>query len=138
MKIYKLYLSKGLKIFYPVMLILIILFALANVIFPIEGLPRPIAILWAVIIICVCYQYLKIPFEIRVLDGSNIEFRSFIRSTIISTKEIKSIKPWHNAVGLLIVKHSKGKIRLLNQFDNFHEFISFVKASNSNIEIRGC
>ncbi len=103
-----------------------------------DGPPWPIGIVWLVVLVWVWYAFLRIPFEIRVLDDNNIEFKSLLKRTTISPMEIKSLKAWSISIGFLRLKHSKGTIHLLNQIDDFHEFVSFIKASNPNIEIRGC
>ena len=53
-------------------------------------------------------------------------------------REIESIKPYSSQFGFLIVRTSGGKIRLLNQFDGFHDFILKLKTANPAVELRGC
>jgi hypothetical protein len=52
--------------------------------------------------------------------------------------EIQSIKPERSQFGFLVIRHTGGKIKILNQFDGFHEFIADVKGNNPLIELRGC
>ncbi len=37
-----------------------------------------------------------------------------------------------------MVKTSMGKFRILNQFDEFHDFLVRLKAANPAVDLRGC
>ncbi len=84
------------------------------------------------------YWILSIPHKIAVYENGQIEFVSFLRSKRIAPLEIELIKPEATQFGFLIVKTSRGKIRLLNQFDGFHDFIAYLKAHNPSVQLRGC
>ena len=40
--------------------------------------------------------------------------------------------------GFLVVRTKNKKIKILNQFDGFHDFILNLKSKNPLIELRGC
>jgi len=85
-----------------------------------------------------CYFASSIPYKIKVYGNFEIEFISLIRRRRVSPVDIISIKPYNSQFGWLLVKSNRGKIKLINQFDGFHEFIANLKAANPSIELRGC
>jgi hypothetical protein len=84
------------------------------------------------------YYVFSIPYRISVAETGEITFSSLLRRNRITAADIKSIKPKGGQIGFLVVRTSHGKIRVINQFDGFHEFIADLKAANPSIEIRGC
>jgi hypothetical protein len=84
------------------------------------------------------YFVLSIPNKINVYDNIEIEFVSLIRKKRVSPADIESIQPQASQFGFLLIKTSHGKIRILNQFNGFHEFISNLKANNPAIQLQGC
>ena len=83
------------------------------------------------------YWVSSIPYRIQVHEAAEIEFISVLRRRRVKPTEIRSITP-ESQLGFLTVRHSGGKIRLLNQFDGFHEFITILKQNNPTVELRGC
>ena len=75
---------------------------------------------------------------ISVSETGEITFISLLRRRSVSGGEIESIKPDRGQFGFLVVRAANRKIRLLNQFDGFHEFIINLKAINPSVELRGC
>jgi len=100
--------------------------------------PRIIAIFWFGIVGWWWYWVSSIPHKILVHETTEIEFISVLRRRRVKTTEITSIRPESSQFGFLTIRHSGGKIRLLNQFDGFHEFITLLKQDNPSIELRGC
>lgn len=100
--------------------------------------PQFIGLFFLAMIAWFSYFVLSIPNKIKVYDNIEIEFVSLIRKKRVSPTDIKSIKPQASQFGFLLIKTSHGKIRILNQFDGFHEFISNLKAKNPAIQLRGC
>jgi hypothetical protein len=70
-------------------------------------------------------------------DDGAIDFISMIRKVQMQATEITSIKPANGTFGFLIVTGKKN-VRLLAQFDDFHEFVSKLKQYNPSVIIRGC
>ena len=46
--------------------------------------------------------------------------------------------PDSGQLGFLTIKTGYGKVRILNQFDGFHEFLLWLKTNSPSIELRGC
>ena len=144
MKTYKLYLSRGLAAFYffamgmmtlgGVLLLIATLFRSNSSDLP----PGWFVILWLSILGWVWYAFLRIPFEIRLLDNHSVEFRSLLRRAVVFPHEVGSIKaiPW--SIGFVNVKYARGTIHLVNQIDGFHDLVATLKSLNPAIEIRGC
>ena len=84
------------------------------------------------------YWLLSIPYKIIVSETGEITFVSLARRKKVNPGNIKSIKPESGQIGFLVVRTSHGKIRILNQFDGFHDLISNLKTNNPSIELRGC
>ncbi len=84
------------------------------------------------------YWVLSIPRRIVVSESGQIEFVSLLRRRRTVPLEIESITPEPTQFGFLVVKTSRGKIRILNQFDEFHEFLADLKARNPSVTLRGC
>jgi hypothetical protein len=80
----------------------------------------------------------RIPHTIHFRDDKVCEFLSKARKTEVAPAEILSIRPWAGGVGFFTLRHRKGKLILLNQFDGFHEWIHLIKKENADIELRGC
>jgi hypothetical protein len=67
-----------------------------------------------------------------------VEFISLLRRRTVRAQEIRSIKPAGAHVGFLVARTDRGRIRLLAQFDGFHDFLSRLKAMHPGLELRGC
>jgi hypothetical protein len=79
----------------------------------------------------------RIPTRIELAGDGRIRFRGLLRRIEVQATEIESIKP-RAQLGLLSLKHSGGRILLINQFDGFHEFLVALKGLNPSVELRGC
>lgn len=84
------------------------------------------------------YWVLSLPQRISVSETGQIEFRSPLRRRRVTSGEVVSIRPAGGQFGFLTVRTARGKIRLLNQFDGFHDFLTELKARNPAVELRGC
>jgi hypothetical protein len=84
------------------------------------------------------YFVLSTPYRTVFAPDGDITFISILRRKKGDASEIVSIKPAFNYMGFLFVRSSRGKVRLLNQFDRFHEFISKLKSMNPTLTVRGC
>jgi len=80
----------------------------------------------------------RIPHTILYRDDHVCEFLASARKIVMSPLDIISIKPWAGGIGFFSVRHRKGTIIILNQFDGFHELINLIKSRNAQVEIRGC
>ncbi len=113
---------------------------LGSPVIPAKGGPPPmvIGIFWLGMVSGVWCWILSIPYKIQVHETTEIEFISRMRRRRIKAMEIQSIKPERSQFGFLVIRHTGGKIKILNQFDGFHEFIADVKRNNPSVELRGC
>jgi len=142
-KIYTLYLSLFLKI----LMVLVLLLFTAVGIFLLwytsvhtgDAVPPPLlAVAWLTATLLPWIWLLTIPYRIRVDDLGAIELKSLVRTRPLNPGDIISIQPDISQLGFLIIKHRKGKIRIVHQFDGFHEFLGNLKAVNPSITLRGC
>jgi hypothetical protein len=138
-KTYRLYLPGPFKIMVPAILGLFTLLGVAMVfgLFP-DAQARPFGFLWLAVVGTFWYKVLTIPYQIDVVADGRATFVSLVRRVQVSPREIQSIKPQGNQLGFFVLKHSGGRLRLIGQFDGFHEFLSALKAANPGIELRGC
>jgi hypothetical protein len=103
-----------------------------------NGPPRFVGLFPIVVMSWSWYWILSIPHKIVLSEDSSVEFVAVIRRWRLSLSQIKSIKPDAAFMGLFLIKTDTGKIRIFNQFDDFHEFLIILKSKNSALELRGC
>ena len=84
------------------------------------------------------WRQLLLPRRIVRHPDGRIEFVSPIRRVVLTPREIVSIRPDRRQFGFLVVKWGSGRLRLLNQFDGFHELLTYIESANPAVEIRGC
>ena|GEM_PF-467510 len=144
MKAYKLYLAKPLLIMYLFFFGLWVLGGAGGIIAAVLGVfgaDGPPAFAFAIALaggLFNSYMWLRVPFEIRILDDTSVQFRSLLRKTTVSPADIKSVRAKRYALGLVDVLHGGGTVHLLNQMDGFHDFVSTIKSLNPAIKIAGC
>ena len=103
------------------------------------GRLRPLSVwfgvLWLLWVVYASYRFLTMPYRIEVLDEDQIRFIG-LRTTTISPQNIL----WVHGLGrgFVDLKYRGGKIRVLQRFTGFHEFVTELKRANPNIEVRGC
>jgi hypothetical protein len=141
-KAYHLYIQRHLKI---LMIGMLTVFSIIGLLFLSgifqtaqgDGPPRLVGIVWIGIIGLYSYWVLSLPHTIIVSQSGKVEFMSVLRKRQTTLREIQSIKP-DTQYGFLIVRTSSRKIRILNQFDEFHDFLARLKAANPNVKLQGC
>ena len=84
------------------------------------------------------YQVSSTTHTINIRTDQGIEFISLLRTRTIQPSQIKSIKPAGGQFGWLCVRHSNGKIALIQQFTGFHQFLSELREVNPQVELVGC
>ena len=104
---------------------------------PGQNAPVWFGILWLVGVLFSAYQSLKMPYRIEMMDSGQINFVGILATTV-STQDVISVKQRAFSGGFLELKHTRGKIRLLQQFTGFHEFLTELKRVNPSVEITGC
>ncbi len=105
---------------------------------PKDGPPPAAAAIWFVVVAWYWFRVLRLPRRIVTHDDGRIEFISPIRRVEIASRDIIAIRPDRGQMGFLTVVYGSGKLRLFNQFDGFHEFLSRLKSANPSVELRGC
>jgi hypothetical protein len=144
MRTYNLYIQRSLKIMIVVMLVVLVLVALLLLSGVLkdkrgEGPPWFMGVFFlAVVGFSGYYWVLRIPHRIRVADDGHIEFISLVRRKRLAARDIRSITPDAGQIGFLTIRTDQGKIRILNQFDGFHELLVWLKMINPSVELRGC
>ncbi len=145
MKTYELNISRLFKIMVFGMLFLFVvitIFLLIGGIFFFEegeGLGLFIGLFLLAIVAWNYYWVLSIPHRITFSEAGEITFISLFRSREVPVSEIESIVPDPlQFFGFLVVKTQGRKIRIMNQFDGFHDLILNIKSLNPSVEFRGC
>ncbi len=140
---YKLYLQTGVKVLLVVILVAFIgigvAIGIASQFSPSPKAPPPfVGLIFLLVIGINVFYFLSIPHRITLASDGNVEFISLLRRRTVRVQEIRSIKPAGAHLGFLVVSTDRGKIRLLAQFDGFHDFLTRLEALHPGVELRGC
>ena len=81
---------------------------------------------------------LSVPTLITLAGDGTVEFICRWRKWTMRAEAIQSIKPEGGHFGIFVVRTDRGKIRILAQFDGFHDFLTRLKARHPAVELRGC
>jgi len=140
---YRLYLLGIQKIFIfgiPIVFLVGWLFRMGALLLSDGGRSEAIIMIFPGLIVClIWYTLLSYPYRIEIDEKGGITFVSLIKQKRVTPSEIETIQPDpRSQFGFLVIKYSRWKIRLLNQFDDFHDFITNLKTSNPSIKLRGC
>lgn len=101
-------------------------------------IPLPAAILFVVILAYAAFYFLSMPHRIEVDEAGRVTFVSLFREVRVNASEIRAIRPRGTQLGFLVVEHARGRTNLLPQFDDFHVFLTDLRARNPRVELRGC
>jgi hypothetical protein len=96
------------------------------------------AILLPIPAVLIAMQWWRLPTRIQLFEDGRVRFESWVRKTEVNVGDICAIKPGSWSPGYLDVTTRRGKIRILTQYEGFHDFIARVKQLNPTVEIRGC
>jgi hypothetical protein len=140
--VYKLYLPLGLKLLLGFVLLALAGGGFAIIVVPLLAhapkAPPPLFGAYFLVIICIAlFSILNLPHRITLAPDGALEFISILRRRVLRAEEIRSIKP-SSHLGFFLVRTDGPKIRLLAQFDNFHDFLTRLQALNPRGELRGC
>jgi hypothetical protein len=140
---YKLYVPPSLKIILSIMPVVFVSVGGIIVVGPVlfrnwTGPPWFVGFIFLAIIGGNALWVLGIPHTIMFHQDETVEFTSVLRSRRIPVREVVSIKPEGTTSGFLVVRTESSKIRILAQFDGFHDFLTRLKALNPAVELRGC
>ena len=145
MTTYNLYLQRMLKVMAVVVLVILVLFALLLFSGRLEDKrgespPWFMGVFFLVVVGFNAYYWvLRIPYRIEVTEhDGHLELISLLRRKRIVARDTRSITPDAGQIGFLTIRTHQGKVRILNQFDGFHEFLAWLKAHNPSVELRGC
>jgi len=83
--------------------------------------------------------YARFPTRIDWTAAARLRLSAVGLSVELDAKDVESISPDPQFLGFFTLRSRGGKkLRLLAQFDDFHELLTRLRAANSNIELRGC
>lgn len=141
--VYKLYLQPGMKMVLGLLLVAFVGGAAALITWSLtsqhpKAPPLAVGLIWFGIVIIYLFFFLSMPHRITLASDGTVEFISLWRRRTVRAEEIKSIRPEGSQFGFFMVRTERGKIRLLAQFDGFHDFLSRLQAMHPGVELRGC
>ncbi len=141
--VYKLYLQPGMKLVLVAVFIAMAGIGVAVVIVPAylhapKAPPRLVGLMPLAIIVIYLLWCLNLPYRITLAGDGTVEFISLLRRRAVRADEIRSIKPEGGQLGFFVVRTDRTKIRLLAQFDGFHDFLNRLQARHPGVELRGC
>jgi hypothetical protein len=100
--------------------------------------PPLVGVMFLVMLLLSLGWILSLPTRITLAADGTVEFISRWRQRTMRAEEIRSIKPEGSHLGFLVVRTDRGKIRILAQFDGFHDFLIRLKARHPTVGLRGC
>jgi hypothetical protein len=102
------------------------------------GPPGFILLPWLLIMGWNWWVVLTLPHEIRLSEDGRIAFVSVLRTVTVGVPDLLSIRPIAFSTGFYTIRHRGGRLRVLLQFDGFHDFLTRVKGMNPSLQVRGC
>ena len=141
--VYQLYLQPGMKLTLVLIIIALAGIGLSIAVFPPQFFgPKTPPPLVGVLFLGIMGVYLLwlfgLPHRITLANDGTVEFISLWRRRTVRADEIKSIKPEGSKFGFFTVRTERRKIRILAQFDGFHDFLARLQARHPGVELRGC
>lgn len=141
--VYKLYLPPGLKLILGLVLAAVLMFGVGLTSWSLwwhdpKAPPLAFGLMWLAIGVIYLWFFLNMPYRITLTEDGTVEFISLWRRRRVRLDEIKSIKPAGSQFGFLMVRTERRKIRILAQFDDFHDFLARLQARHPGVELRGC
>ena len=101
--------------------------------------PLPLAVLFLAVIGWNWWVALTIVYQVILHEDGSLEWVSLARRIKTAPEDLREIAPDRmGSVGFLMAKHSRGKVRLINQITGFHEVLAHIKGRNPAVVIRGC
>jgi len=100
--------------------------------------PPLVGVMFLVIIVFSLLWIFSLPTRITLAADGTVEFICWWRKWAMRAEAIQSIKPEGSHLGIFVVRTDRGKIRILAQFDGFHDFLTRLKARHPAVELRGC
>lgn len=91
---------------------------------------------WLALLAWYIYQGLTTAVEVRVRGDGSVEFLGALKRVSMEPRAIRSVKGGLLTIYLITVVYDRGKIRLLTPIDGLHEFLSWLKQANPQVEIK--
>jgi hypothetical protein len=91
--------------------------------------------LWLGAILWGCYRQAAMPHTIKLTDTAMIRFVGALRTSEIAPSSVVSARA--RGGPFVELKHTGGRILLLQRFTGFHEFLTELKRANPNVTLRG-
>ena len=101
-----------------------------------KGGPVWFVLIWLALMLIGFYRQVTMPHSIELTDTGFIRFVGAFRTSTIAPQDVILVSA--AAGNFIVLKHMSGKIRFLQQFTGFHEFLTELKRMNESVEIRGC
>jgi hypothetical protein len=142
-RVYKLYLPPGMKLILVLIFIAFIGAGVSIIFIPwLDHLPKAppplVGVIWLAFVCFYLFWILSLPLRITLAQDGRIEFISPLKRRLVLAGEIRSIKPHGSQIGFFLVRTDRAKIRLLAQFDGFHDFLTRLESLHPGVELRGC
>jgi len=103
---------------------------------PASGPPLWFSVFWLAAVLYSGYRTVTMPHTIEVASDGLIKFTGPFRRTTVAPQDIVRIKAFSGQ--FLEVKHTCGKIWMLQQITGLHEFLSELKRANQSVTFKGC
>jgi hypothetical protein len=124
---------------------LLVFFAIFSVCVPIgllvmthDGPPLAVMLIFPAVLALAWYRVFSLPHRIVIHSDQQIEFVGILQRRAVQASQLLSVCSHRSQFGFLVLRHTGGKILILNQFTGFHKLLSELEAVNPGIELLGC
>ena len=135
---YELYMPGLIKVVVLFSAIFSVCMPIGLLVLPFDGPPLAVKLIFPAILAFAWYRILVFPHRIVIHSDQSIEFVGILQRRTVQTSKILSVRSHRSQFGFLILRHTSGKIQILNQFTGFHKLLSELEAANPGIEFLGC
>ncbi len=92
---------------------------------------------WVLLFAWMTVAWLRLPHRIDLYDDGVLVFRSLVRTVRIRAEDVQAIRPAGLLGALLVLEHSRGRIRFEKDFTRLRELLFHLKRLCSGVDLKG-
>jgi hypothetical protein len=135
---YELYMPGPVKALLVFFAVFSVCMPIGLLVLPLEGPPLAVKLIFPTVLAFAWCRALVLPHRIVIHSDRQIEFVGILQRRTVQVSQILSLRSHRSQFGFLVLRHTGGKILMINQFTGFHKLLSELGAVNPGIEFLGC